>query len=58
MGGEGRVALGCDAEDGDGVGVLGIPTAGCGAAGFKIDFGGEGSGGVVWEGEEDAELGR
>lgn len=58
MGGEGRVARGCDAEDGDGVGVLGIPTASRGAAGFEIDFGGKGNGGVVWEGEEDAGLGR
>lgn len=58
MGGEGRIARGCDAEDGDSVGVLGVPTASCGAVGFKINFGWQGSRGVVWEGEEDAGLGR
>lgn len=57
MGGEWRVALGCDTENRDGFGIFGGPSAGGGAAGFEVDFGGEGNGGVEWEGEEDAELG-
>lgn len=57
MGGEGWVALGCDPEDGDGFGVFGGPAAGGGAAGFEVDFRGEGDDRVEREGEEDAELG-
>lgn len=57
MGGEWRVALRCDAENGDGFRVFSGPSTGGRAASFEVDFGGEGDGSVGWEGEEDAELG-